>query len=291
MAADSKTITTNQLLRAASVNLIEGFSETISPLLKLLQVVEPKTIANGTYITLYKIDGTLESGTVAEGDEIPLSQYKETEVAKVYPTYEKYRKATSDEAINKSGLEAAVIDTDNKMYGQIYNGIRKTIIDGVQTGTGTAKNGANVKAAIANAMGKLLAEANKNGYSDGMVPVGFVNPISVYEFLGEADTLMASEFGFNYVENFLGLRVCIFDGTLEEDEVYVTFAENLDAYAIDLSGIQNFADFEMDPTGLIAVAHTYDYNRACVITSVRTGLKFYPKYTNLIMKSEIAPTV
>lgn len=292
MAAEQNVITTTQILRAASINMINDFETSLEPLMKLLRIVEPKTIANGSYITLYSIDGTLENGSnIAEGDTIPLSQYKETEVKKIYPVYEKYRKATSDEAIVKSGVEAAVLDTDSKMYGQIYNGIRKSIIDGVKTGTGTGKNGANVKAALANATGKLIAESNAKSYSEGLTLVGFANPLAVYEYLGTVPETLSSEFGFNYVENFLGLPLVILDGTLDEDEVYVTWAENLDAYAVDVSGIGNFADFVMDSTGLIAVAHTYDYDRAAVVTSVRSGLKFYPHFANMIVKAEIAPTV
>ena len=70
-----------------------------------------------------KVSGTLQNGNVAEGDEIPLSQYKVEEKDFDTIRIEKYRKGVSLEAIAEKGYDAAVDQTDAEFKADLQNKI------------------------------------------------------------------------------------------------------------------------------------------------------------------------
>ena len=75
------------------------FSENVKNLIKMLGVTRKIPVQAGTALKVLKVTGTLESGVVAEGDVIPLSQYATTWTAVAEATLNKWRKATTAEAM------------------------------------------------------------------------------------------------------------------------------------------------------------------------------------------------
>lgn len=290
MPAPDKLITTEQMEKALSIDFASKFTETIEPLLALLDIEEPTEVPFGSNIKVYEISGSLTPDTVDEGEELPYSQYEMKAVKTIEATVDNYRKGSSAEAIRKSGFEAAVQKTDRKFFGDIYGSLRKRLIDGIMEGTGTTDAGKNVKAAIAHAIGQLKVDANKANYSEALRTVTFVNPVDIYNYLGDSVEFETTRYGWDIVKNYLGLGLVIADANIPAGEVWSTFIENVNAYTCGVGDINAAgANFYVDATGLIAVAHTYDYARRIADTFVMSSLTLYPEFVNMIVKAEIDP--
>lgn len=290
----AKEITTQQMAKVLGIEFINKFRTSLAPLLQLLDIAEPEVIAAGTQIERYEISGTLEDGTVAEGAEVPNSQYKE-ELADTYKAkLEKWRKTTTEEAILKSGYDRAVAKTDTKFFGDIYKHI-KTIFFGFLTAEGSTElenADADIKAALAHVAGKLVATASDKGY-EGTTMVFFANPEDVYDYLADASMYnVENAFGFQYIKNFLGIGLTILDAGVAKGAVYGTFVENINAYAVDLDGLNDAGfDYVIDETGLVGVHHDVTYRNGVAETHVRSGLVMVPTYVNMIVVGSIADTV
>lgn len=126
MAADAKLIKKADLAKAREVEFVELFSENVKKLIEALGVTRKIAKQAGTVLKSYKATGTLENGAVAEGDTIPLSQYKTVAVNYGEITLKKWRKATSAEAIVERGY---VLATDFANLERKLDGINNGICD------------------------------------------------------------------------------------------------------------------------------------------------------------------
>lgn len=95
----------NIQVRAHEIDFVTSFGKNIQALLDILGIIRPIRKANGSVLKTKKVTGTLQDGKVAEGESIPLSEYKVEE--EVFDTIriEKFRKAVSIEAIAEKGFE------------------------------------------------------------------------------------------------------------------------------------------------------------------------------------------
>ena len=119
-SAETNLITKSQMTRVREIDFVERFGQfSLKKLNEALGVTRLIPMQDGTTMYVYKTTGTLQSGSVGEGEIIPLSQYERTKTAIGTITPSKWRKATSFEAINKSGYDEAVSETDKKMM-QVY---------------------------------------------------------------------------------------------------------------------------------------------------------------------------
>lgn len=152
MAAEENLIKKADLARAREIEFVEMFGYSIKKLMEALGVTRkiPKTA--GTVLKTYKATGTLESGTVAEGDLIPLSKYKVDPVSYKEIVLKKWRKATSAEAIVERGYDQAVEMTTDAMLRDAQKDVRKDFFDFLKTGTGAA-TGTGLQATLAQAGG------------------------------------------------------------------------------------------------------------------------------------------
>ena len=81
-AAETNLITTQQLVRAREIDFVTRFSQfNLAKLIEALGVTRKIAMQDGTTMYVYKTTGTLQSGAVAEGEVIPLSQYAREKVA------------------------------------------------------------------------------------------------------------------------------------------------------------------------------------------------------------------
>ena len=125
MAAESNLITKNQMAKVREVDFVSQFTHnSLNKLIEVLGVTRKIPMMEGTTMYVYSTTGTLQSGAVAEGDVIPLSQYTTTKTAVGDITLKKWRKAVSAEAIKKSGYEASVRETDAALLKDVQAGIR-----------------------------------------------------------------------------------------------------------------------------------------------------------------------
>ena len=182
MATDPNLMKAADFAKVSEIDFVNQFSENVvNSLSEMLGITRKIEKTPGNTIKAYRVVGTLEDGTVAEGEEIPLSKYK-TEVVDTFElTVKKYRKTTTFEAINDKGYEQAVTDTDTKMITDIQKGIRSDFITFLATGEGRA-SGVGLQGALAQTWGqlKVLFEDYDVAESD---LVYFVNPLDIANYL------------------------------------------------------------------------------------------------------------
>lgn len=214
---------------------------------------------------------------VAEGDTIPLSEYANQLISSPELTIDKYRKATSIEAIQKRGYGQAVTGTDDRMIRDIQKGIRGRLFQFLASGTGTS-TGTGFQKALAQAWATLTVKFE----DDDASPVYFVNPLDIASYLGAATITLQTAFGFSYIENFIGLGTVIIMSDVPQGKVYATAKENINLYNADLSGLDGF-DMYTDETGYIAVAHNTELKNATLETVAYTGIGLFPEYVDRIV--------
>lgn len=270
-AVDEKTITAADLAKVRDVDFTERFSANIETLMKMLGVTRKIEKKAGEVLKVYKVTGTLENGTVAEGEIIPLSEYKTTYEPIGEAELKKWRKVTTAEAISSKGYGQAVNDTNNKMLKDIQKGVRSAFVSFLGTGTGSA-TGSGLQATLAQVWGQLQVL-----FEDSSVQaVYFMNPLDVADYLGAAQISTQTAFGMSYIENFLGMGTVILASDVPKGKVYATASENIVLYYIPVTSADMAQAFDLtaDATGLIGIhtGATYDNLSAETVAASGVGL-------------------
>lgn len=286
MAAEANLIKSADLARAREIEFTYRFSESIKKLVEALGVTRkiPKTA--DSVLKAYKASGTLVDGKVAEGELIPLSKYKVDPVTFKEITLNKWRKATSAEAITEKGYDQAVLMTTDAMLKDVQKGIRKDFFDFVKTGTGEA-TGATFQATLAQAWGQLQVLFE----DDEIQSVYFMNPLDVADYLATANITLQNAFGLTYVEDFLGLGTVIFNSSVEKGKIYATAKDNLVLYYIPVNGadLGEAFNFTSDQTGLIGIHEVPDYTNMTVSDVVVSGIVLFAERLDGIVVGSITP--
>lgn len=288
--AETNVIKKAQMAKVRELDFAQLFGENVQNLLKMLGVTRKIPVTAGTALKVLKVTGTLASGSVPEGEIIPLSQYTTTYTTVAEATLNKWRKATTAEAIIKGGYDQAVNETNKKMLLDIQKAIRSQFVTFLATGTGTA-TGVGLQAALANAWGKMQVLFE----DDAVQMVTFINPMDVSDYLGKANITVQTAFGLSYVENFLGLGTVIMTGAITAGTFYSTAAENIVAYFINVAeanGIGEAFDFTTDAeTGMIGVHEEGNYTRMQEETVAISGVTLFAERLDGVIKGTItAPT-
>lgn len=285
MAAIPNTITTQQLtINPREVDFVTSFGREITALTEVMGISRPIRKPNGTMLTAKRATGELQSGSVAEGDLIPLSQF-EVEPVDFQPIeLLKYRKAVTIEAIEKYGLETAVGMTDEEFKVQLQDDVLAQFYNFLLTGQLTSEETA-FQMAIAMSIGRVKDAFKKMHRSATGVAV-FANTLDVYEYLGGAQITVQTVFGMDYVENFLGADILFFSSEVPQGRVIATPVNNLNVYYVDP------ADSEFAQAGL---AYTTDadvpyigfhtegvYQRAQSESYAIMGLTIFAEYLNAV---------
>ena len=274
MAAENNLIVKDDLARARSVDFSLQFAGSITKLMEALGVTRKIAVAEGATLKMLKVTGELVSGSVAEGDIIPLSHYETEEVVVGEVVLNKWRKSTSAEAILKGGYDQAVGATTDKMVGDVQKKIRKDLFTYMATGTGTA-SGAGLQGALANGWGQLAVLFE----DDAVETVYFINPLDIADYLGTAQVTMQTVFGMSYIENFLGLGTVIINSNVPKGKYYATAKNNIVAYYVNVGAGDIKAVFGLttDESGYIGINEYADKDRACVNDLVMSGVTFFPE--------------
>lgn len=285
MAVENNTITTNETARARMIDFVMQFTGSINKLMEALGVTRKIAVQEGSALKAIKVTGTLESGAVAEGELIPLSQYETEEVAVGEMKLGKWRKGTTAEAILKGGYDVAVGMTTDKMVRDVQKTIRTDLFAFLATGTGTA-TGSGLQAALANAWGALQVLWE----DDAVETVYFLNPMDVADYLGTAQVTMQTAFGMNYIENFLGLGTVFLNGSVPKGTFYATAKENVVMYYVNANAgdIKNAFQLVADETGYVGIREYPDEDHARVMDLVMSGVTFFPERLDGIVKGTIA---
>lgn len=272
MAVITNTTITTDVAPEISFDISAQLSEGYRKLAEILGVSRMDAVPEGSAIKVYKsaVKGTI-GAQVGEGDVINL-----TEVERVATPYtmglKKYRKLVTAEAIQKSGREVAIYDTDRALISAIRKEVKADFFSFIATGTGTATAGTNLQTQLANNWAGLQTYFE----DEDVEPVHFVNPADVATYLGTAQITMQSDFGFSYVENFLGLGTVIIANGVTAGNVYSTAKENLHCAYVPANGSVG-QEFELtaDESGLVGVTHDRVNDRASIGSLMMTGVKFF----------------
>ena len=286
MAAEENLIKKSDLVRAREIEFVTLFGESIKKLVEALGVTRKIPKQAGYTLKAYKATGTLQPGTVAEGDLIPLSKYQTEAVSYAEIVLKKWRKATSAEAIIEKGYDQAVQMTTDRMLKDVQKGIRTDFFTFLATGTGEA-TGATFQAALAQAWGQLQVLFE----DDSIEAIYFMNPLDVADYLATAQITTQTAFGMTYVENFLGLGTVIFDSKVKEGEIYATAKDNIVLYYVPVNGadLGNAFSFTADQTGLIGIHEEADYKHMTAEDTVMSGVVLFAERLDGIVKSTITP--
>lgn len=273
MAAENNLIKNSDLARVRQIDFVSQFGYNTKKLMELLGVMRLIPKQAGTMLKRHTVTGTLEDGSVAEGDIIPLSKYKTVDTPLKEIELKKWRKATSAEAILDKGYDQAVDETNDKMLQDIQGKIRTGIIGSLTIDGQPTASGANTQAALADAWGKL-ANIFEN---DAVETVYFLNPMDIASYLATAQITVQQAFGFSYVENFLGLGTVILNSGIVEGTFKATAKQNMVGYYVPANeaDLAKAFDFVSDETGLIAVHEYADYDRLTADSTFLSGIEIF----------------
>ena len=282
--AETNLIKKADLVRVREVDFVSIFGEDLRKLRELLGITRMIAKQAGTTLKAYKATGTLEDGSVPEGDTIPLSKYQTEPVNFADITLNKWRKATSAEAIIERGYDQAVTMTTDKMLGVIQKEIRSEFVSFLANGTGTA-SGATFQSALAQAWGHLQVLFEDTSFA----AVYLMNPLDVADYLGTATITMQTAFGMTYIENFLGLGTVILNSAVPKGTIYATAKENIVGYYVPVNGAdldEAFA-FTTDELGLIGIREQPDYTNMTASDTVISGIVLFAERLDGIVVATI----
>ena len=283
--AETNLIKKADLVKAREIEFVSMFGENVRKLVEALGITRKIAKQAGTVLKSYKATGTLENGAVAEGDVIPLSKYQTVAVSYGEITLNKWRKATSAEAIVERGYEQAVEMTTDRMLKDVQKKIRNDFFTFLGTGTGSA-SGTGLQAALAQAWGQLQVKFE----DDDVEAVYFLNPLDVADYLAEAQITTQTAFGMQYIENFLGLGTVCLNSSVTKGTLYATAKENLVLYFIPVNGadLEEAFSFTADETGYIGIHETPDYTNMTASDTVINGMTLFAERLDGIIVGTIA---
>lgn len=283
--AETNLIKKADLVKAREIEFVSMFGENVRKLVEALGITRKIAKQAGTVLKSYKATGTLENGAVAEGDVIPLSKYQTEAVSYGEITLNKWRKATSAEAIVERGYEQAVEMTTDRMLKDVQKKIRNDFFTFLGTGTGSA-SGTGLQAALAQAWGQLQVKFE----DDDVEAVYFLNPLDVADYLAEAQITTQTAFGMQYIENFLGLGTVFLNSSVTKGTLFATAKENLVLYYIPVNDadLEEAFSFTADETGYIGIHETPDYTNMTASDTVINGMALFAERLDGIIVGTIA---
>ena len=287
--AESNLITATQMSKVREVDFVQRFThDSLKKLIEALGVTRKIPMMEGTTMYMYTTTGTLQSGSVAEGNVIPLSQYQRNKTAVGEITLKKWRKAASAEAIKKSGYNEAVVETDSKMMKDVQAGIRTDFFTFLNGLDGTVIGASTLQAVLAQSWGQLQVLFE----NDSVEPVHFINPLTMANYLSTASITMQNAFGMNYIEDFLGLGTVIMNSNVPQGHVISTAKENLIMYYLTINGdVANAFQLTADELGYIGIKSGYQNNeRAQIESLVMCGIQFLVEYANGVVLGQVDST-
>lgn len=225
--------TTDIQVTARELDFVTRFAKNWDHLRDILGIMRPIKKTPGAVLKSKYAEGTLQSGAVGEGEEIPYSKFTVKEKAYGEITIEKFAKAVSIEAIKDHGYENAVAMTDDQFLFELQSNVTDRFYAYLNTGTLTSTE-TTFQMALAMAKGKVLNKF-KQIHKTVTGVVAFVNVLDVYEYLGTAEISIQTAFGFNYIQNFMGYNTVFLlsDEEIARGKVIATPVDNIVMYYVD----------------------------------------------------------
>ena len=283
---------------AREVDFVTRFNDNWDALRNIMGIMRPIRKAPGTSLISYTADVALEDGDVGAGEVIPYSKATITQATKDDLSIKKYAKAVPIEDVDKYGAEIAVEKSDDAFLTKLQNVVLGNFYTFLNTGslTGTA---ATWQAALAKAQGEVLNKFAGMA-KDVTSVVGFANILDAYDYLGAADISVQTQFGLNYVKDFMGYSTLFLlpttvsgNNAIARNTVIATPVENIDLYYAD-PGESEFARLGLNytvqgETNLIGFHAQGNYSTAVGESYAIMGMKLWAEYLDGIAKITVTP--
>lgn len=283
---------------AREVDFVTRFNDNWDALRNIMGIMRPIRKAPGTSLISYTADVALEDGDVGAGEVIPYSKATITQATKDDLSIKKYAKAVPIEDVDKYGAEIAVEKSDDAFLTKLQNVVLGNFYTFLNTGslTGTA---ATWQAALAKAQGEVLNKFAGMA-KDVTSVVGFANILDAYDYLGAADISVQTQFGLNYVKDFMGYSTLFLlpttvsgNDAIARNTVIATPVENIDLYYAD-PGDSEFARLGLNytvqgETNLIGFHAQGNYSTAVGESYAIMGMKLWAEYLDGIAKITVTP--
>lgn len=283
MAKDNLIVTADIQVTARELDFVTRFENNWQHLRDILGIMRPIKKQPGAVLKSKYAEGTLQSGKVGEGEEIPYSKFTVKEKTYKEMTIEKYSKAVSIEAIKDHGYENAVEMTDDQFLYELQNDVTGRFYTYLNTGTLTDTQDTFQKG-LAMAKGRVINKF-KQMHKNVTGVVGFVNVLDVYKYLGTAEITIQNQFGFQYIKDFMGYNVIFLlsEDEIEEGKIIATPTDNIVMYYVDPSE-SDFAKAGLvyttgvGETNLIGFHTQGNYNTAVSEAFAIMGFELFAEY-------------
>ena len=294
MAKDNLTKTADISVSAREIDFVTRFGRNWEHLREILGIMRPIKKAPGTVLKSKYATLTLQDGNIGEGEEIPYSkaEVKTKDYATI--TIEKFAKAVSIEAIKDYGYDVAVQMTDDEFLFQLQTNVTDRFYKYLNGGE-LASEETTWQKALAMAMGHVVNKF-KQMHRTATNVVGFVNVMDLYDYLGGADITIQTEFGFQYIKNFMGYSTVFLlsDEEIKRGRVIATPVENIVLYYIDPAD-SDFAraglDYRTDgETNLVGFHVQGNYSTAVSESFAIMGMTLFAEYQDGIAVADIDET-
>lgn len=288
MAAKENLIMTADIqVTARELDFVSRFEQNWEHLREILGIMRPIKKVPGAILKSKYAEGTLESGQVGEGEDIPYSKFTVKEKSYEEMTIEKYAKAVSIEAIKDHGYENAVAMTDDQFLFELQTNVTSRFYAYLNTGELTSTQ-STFQMALAMAKG-LVVNKFKKMHKNVTGVVGFVNVLDVYEYLGSANITVQNQFGFQYIKDFMGFNTIFLlsDDEVARGKVLATPVENIVMYYVDPAE-SDFAKAGLvyttgaGETNLIGFHTQGNYNTAVSEAFAIMGLTLFAEFIDAI---------
>ena len=291
---DNTTKAANITTAAREIDFVTRFGRNWQALRDILGIMRPIRKTPGTKLVANTASVTLQSGTVAEGDEIPYSLATVTPVAYADVDIKKYAKAVTIESVSKHGAAIAVQKTDEAFLNELQNVVLTDFYTFLNTGSLTSST-TTFQMALAMAKANVIDKFNKIRRSVTDV-VGFCNILDAYEYLGAAGITVQTTFGITYVKDFMGYSTLFLLSApdIARGKVIATPVENIDLYYIDPSD-SDFAQLGLEyrvegDTNLIGFHAEGNYSHAVGESYALMGMKLWAEYLDGIAVVSVNPS-
>lgn len=264
------------------IDFVTRFGANWDALRQIMGIMRPIRKAPGTKLVSSTASVTLQSGAVAEGDEIPYSLATVNPVTYSDIAIEKYAKAVSIEAVSKYGAAVAIEKTDDAFLNELQNVVLTRFYAFLNTGALTSAE-TTFQMALAMAKANVLDKFQKLRRTVTEV-VGFCNILDAYEYLGAAGITVQTAFGLTYVKDFMGYSTLFLLSApdIARGTVIALPVENIDLYYVDPAD-SDFARLGLEyttegETNLIGFHAEGNYSHAVGEVYALMGMALWAEY-------------
>lgn len=274
---------------AREIDFVTRFGKTWEALRDILGIMRPIEKENGSTLSYKKAHVTLaDASKIGEGEDIPYSQATVEEIPFEDLTIEKYAKAVSIEAVTKWGADVAIQMTDDEFLNELQGNVMDRFYAFLATGQLTPAEGENITSfqmGLAMAIG-LVKDKFKKMRKDSTSIAVFVNTMDAYRYLGAASLTVQTQFGMDYIENFMGADKVFLSSEIAEGKIYATPEANIVLYHVNPanSGYRQLGlDYTTDgETNLIGFHANGNYSTAVGESFALLGMKLLVEYIDAI---------